>query len=231
MSLTIEATFEYLPANEVDICSYQILIPLRKNFKDMKKILIVSLALLSTGILFDGCKKGENDPFLTLSGRRARLAGDWKMTGLTGTFTSTDASGTDTDVISYDGTNITITSNGVASPPVAYSMSLSLEKKGGFTQTVTDAFSGSSQTQTTSGQWYFAGKNKQLELKNKEAIIFSVSSQTSNGKTDNYTGIYADDIYVIDQLKKKEMIVKSKTTSTYSDGTSDSEEMTMTFTQ
>ncbi len=69
----------------------------------MKKTFVLLAGIIIGSLVLEGCKKGENDPFLTLSSRRARLAGDWKMTKLEMTQTSTDASGTDTYVYTSDG--------------------------------------------------------------------------------------------------------------------------------
>lgn len=197
----------------------------------MKKTFVLLAGIIIGSLALEGCKKGENDPFLTLSSRRARLAGDWKMTKLEMTQTSTDASGTDTYVYTSDGSTLTASMNGVASPAFAYTLSLTLDKKGAFTQTNTDASSGTAKTYITGGQWFFAGKNKELELKKREAIIFDVLTSTDPTGTDTYTGISADDIYVIDQLKSKEMIVVSENTAKYADGSSSTSKSTMTFTQ
>lgn len=197
----------------------------------MKKTFVLLAGIIIGSLVLEGCKKGENDPFLTLSSRRARLAGDWKMTKLEVTQTSTDASGTDTYVYTGDGSTLTVSMNGVASPAFAYTLSLSLDKKGAFTQTNVDASSGTAKTYVTSGQWFFAGKNKELELKKREAIIFDVLSSSDPSGTDTYTGVAADDIYVIDQLKSKEMVVISDNTAKYADGSSSTMKSTMTFTQ
>ena len=197
----------------------------------MKKTILILTGFILSGIVFDACKKGANDPFLSLSSRRARLAGEWKMTKWEATDTQTNASGMDTWVISGDGTTATESNNGVSSPAYAYAISLSMDKKGGFTETMTDASSGTSKTYTDKGQWFFAGKNKELELKNKEAIIFDILSSSDASGTDTYKGISADYIYVIDQLKSKEMIIVTDESGTKANGNSYTTKSTMTFTQ
>lgn len=37
------------------------------------------LVLVVSGLFFGGCKKGENDPFISLKTRKSRLSGDWKV--------------------------------------------------------------------------------------------------------------------------------------------------------
>ena len=87
-----------------------------------------------------------------------------------------------------------------------------------------------------SGNWMFVGKNKDLDLKNKEAISISVKSavQTEIDGTYTYsnTGVKSDVMFVIDQLKGKEMIWKSEYTSSsyYGNGLMDSNSTTTTLT-
>ncbi|MDD4575741.1 MAG: hypothetical protein PHI36_04870, partial [Bacteroidales bacterium] len=55
-----------------------------KNYK----IILLLLAVFAT--TFSACKKGEDDPALSLRSRKARVAGEWKMTNIksTNTFSS-----------------------------------------------------------------------------------------------------------------------------------------------
>lgn len=198
----------------------------------MKKIILILTGAILSSALLEGClKKGENDPFISLKSRRARVAGEWKMTKYEITITDSDQSGTDTYVYSGNGSIMNLSVNGVSLPAFTYTMDLSMDKSGAFTQTITDATYGTPQTSIDKGQWYFAGKNKDLELKNKEAVIYDILSSTDASGTDTYTGIYADEIYVIDQLKNKEMIIIVDGTGNYSDGSSSTRKGTMTFTQ
>jgi hypothetical protein len=66
----------------------------------MKKLTQSVLAILVVASSITACKKGEDDPFLSLRSRDARLIGEWKLTAVTGkttatsTETVTDPSGT-----------------------------------------------------------------------------------------------------------------------------------------
>ena len=60
-------------------------------------IKLAALALVIAATSFSGCKKGENDPFLSLKSRKSRAAGEWKLSAFTTTYT--DASGTDTQTL------------------------------------------------------------------------------------------------------------------------------------
>ena len=48
------------------------------------------------------CKKGENDPFMSLSSRKARIAGDWEITGLTSSFRWDNSSDADWQTITQE---------------------------------------------------------------------------------------------------------------------------------
>ena len=59
----------------------------------------IVFALLSVTIL--ACKKGENDPFLSLSSRKARLAGEWKLTKMDELNVSNNGTNTTCDIIGH----------------------------------------------------------------------------------------------------------------------------------
>ena len=58
---------------------------------------IVALFILATFILV-GCKKGENDPLISLKTRKSRLSGEWKMSFAEYSINDT--------TYSYDGTTL-----------------------------------------------------------------------------------------------------------------------------
>jgi hypothetical protein len=43
------------------------------------KVLIILLVVLNTIIVFDGCKRGVDDPFFSFKSRKARVTGDWTV--------------------------------------------------------------------------------------------------------------------------------------------------------
>lgn len=46
----------------------------------MKKTIVILFSVLLTGIGFYGCKKGENDPFISFKSRDKRIMGEWDLT-------------------------------------------------------------------------------------------------------------------------------------------------------
>lgn len=59
------------------------------------------------------CKKGENDPFLSLRSRKARVTGEWKLTKGTVTETDNSRGTTNSEVTTY--TETTSSSGGFTS--------------------------------------------------------------------------------------------------------------------
>ena len=177
-------------------------------------VAIIGLTTISS------CKKGENDPFISLKSRKARISGEWKLSEGTITETSTSGGTTDTDVTTYTGT--TKSYNGNTS---TYSETLTIEKDGTFESVIIE----DGVYLTIRGNWYFSGKSKDIELKKKEAIIFSELQYVFTSGTNTYTGLYGDQIILIDQLKNKEIIFKGKLLYVNSQGESASSEYDRTF--
>ncbi len=204
----------------------------------MKKILVLSLSVLALVANLTSCKKGENDPMLSLHTRKARVVGVWTLTKSESTDVNTNSSGTTTNTYSYDGTTETgtqtSTNNGgtsVTTPTIPQIYTLTIEFKKDRTYLETYSLPDGSKY-TANGDWNFVGKNKSLKLKNKEAICLleKSNSNSSNGttQTTNYTGL-SGSILVIDQLKNKEMIIIDESTSTSNGSTSSySSKMTLT---
>lgn len=172
----------------------------------MKKTM---LAFLAVGLLVatPSCKKGENDPFLSLKSRKARIAGDWLITGydLDRTYTQADGdTGTNNatmsgDVITYTntftsgGTTTTSTSTTTVNE-ASYSFTkdgtftsvwnttnVSVSTSSGFTTTTTTV-----NTTTKTGDWSFIGKQKKT-YKNKERIVLNTLNEVSSSKQTSVT--------------------------------------------
>lgn len=223
----------------------------------MKKALIMLTAALVVGSTFQSCKKGENDPFLSLKSRKGRLTGTWNMT------ISSRTNNTTTDSDNYSDTNWDIANGvlteqinqtilGTAAPAVTnlynYTVTLTIEKDGTYTMTVTmtqtsddgnaiDAGDQSTYTTTTTGNWEFIHKNKDQEIKNKEGVVMTPKTVTdaTSGAIGNssdvttYTGSQDGTIWMLDQLKNKEMITMSNWTVSNSGGGSSAGSETSTW--
>lgn len=199
----------------------------------MKKVILLSTVVLLLTSVFTACKKGENDPFLSLRSRKARISGEWTLNYAEYVHVSTIANVTTTEAISfYDQTEVTVNSTEVSGVMANHevvsascTVKLTIEKDGTYTQVKTK----NDEVTTTKGTWIFLKKNSENDLKNKEAILLTESSVTSAGSTTTNTGI-AGQVYTIDKLKNKEMVWKldSETTAT---STSELYEGTFEFSQ
>ena len=192
------------------------------NYRTNPKILnLCLLASLLLTVLFSSCRKGENDSFITLRSRKARLCGDWVVTKKTSTLLVYQIiNGVETlistDSKIYDGSTETLSSlsnSPNATPNVSisnYIEKYSFKKDGTFTY-----ITGSeSEPQTHTGVWAFSNKNESQEIKNKEGIILQWRgySMTSNNVTYNstQTGGNQNMFFYIDQLKNKEIVLINK---------------------
>ena len=179
----------------------------------MKKTILKSI-LFSTICLvaFQGCKKGENDPALSLKSRNARITGTWKLTAKTTESTDTYTMGGTTTIerssSTYDGnmeTTTDVDSDGTTTTNTEfYTREVTINKDGSYstisnsTSTYVDPFTGETTTSTSSsssdGSWWWLN-----DTKNKTRIAFD------------------DDAYSfeIDQLKNKEMILVYEDNDSY----------------
>lgn len=175
------------------------------------RILKVPFALIAIVVLttIAGCKKGENDPFLSLKSRKARISGEWKLSEGTLVNTSTDNGFTESEITTYNGTSVSYDGD-----IYAYTETLTIDKEGTFEVKIVE----DGEAYTVRGNWFFSGKSKDADLKKKEAIIFSETEYISASGISKYTGLYGDQILLIDQLKNKEIIFKGEVTYQSSDG-------------
>lgn len=175
---------------------------------------IALAAVTISALAFTGCKKGEGDPFLSLTSRKARLAGEWKVTKGEGGRTYTFASTNFTETMTYDGTQavtVTSTSAGSTTNTDKYTWEMEFEKDGKFVMTSTDNNSSTAVVETMSGVWNFTGGVG--EMKNKSQVVLYVESWTSGSNSETYTGSNRPTmLYDIYQLKGKEIILIDKGT-------------------
>ncbi len=203
-----------------------------------KTISFLTLSAIVIALVFTGCKKGENDPFLSLKSRTGRLAQEWKLSSEDYTTVSKTGSVTTTEHYTYDGSIETITTtytlSGNSSTSTAtktYSKETTFDKDGTYKETeINDG-----DATTTEGTWMWVKKNKDNGLKNQEAIVMFITKQTdSNGDTETYDGksnIALNGIVVFDKLASDEVIMKYDFTNTNSDGDTYSMTGTQTFTK
>lgn len=186
---------------------------------------IVVAALLISSVSLESCKKGEGDPALSLRSRKARLAGEWKVTAGVGK----TVTGSLTSNWTYDGTTQTTTVSPFPAITDKFTIEYTFEKDGTFKLVNTDNNGSTPSVETTTGTWNFSGGVG--EEKNKSKVILTTLSEVSGSTTTTYTGGSAPtqilDIY---QLKNKEIIIKIVGTTSSTAGSSSFEtEWTLTL--
>jgi hypothetical protein len=186
----------------------------------MKKSLSIFVIALVAIVTFDSCKKGTNDPFLSLRSRKARVAGEWKLTS----YSATKTSGSTVTKENFDGSTLTVTT-GSSQPTVATLTSeYTFEKDGKVTKSevksTTQTWGSTTmtivQTSSATGTWAFAGgvgdvkKKSQLIIHWTSMTTTTVTtppgSSTVNSNVSSGTGV--DEIYDIDELRNKKMVLK-----------------------
>lgn len=198
----------------------------------MKTVFYKRVFLLLTFIGLFACKKGENDPFLSLRTRKSRLAGEWILTGITGKYVSrSNTAVTNSTTVFLDGilTESSTTdffignqSSVTNSTYGKYSYALSFGKDGTYSLKKELLFPSGNKKYviTESGNWVFVGKSKNEDLKAKEAIQLLVKNANSVYYDDNQSNDISDvfitnldsynsgEILYLDRLTNKELLVK-----------------------
>lgn len=195
----------------------------------MKKLNKLFLALLLAAFVmpaFQSCKKGPNDPAISLVSRTSRLAGTWSLTK----GTETSVSGTTTTTTTYNGGSFTVVS-GSSSYTGSYTCEWVIDKKGTYVMTRTRTVTGASDTYKDEGKWYWADKNKTDNIKSKQMLCLRSERRTYTDAsgTDIYSEVFGDlTTFMLDKLSSKEIVMKRAYSYTSTSTSSETDEMTLT---
>ena len=176
-----------------------------------KTILNLGLLLLMGVTTLQSCKKGANDPFLSLKSRDSRITGTWVLKSMdysqTQSATSNSVTVTDVTTQSYDGSLLTEVQNG-NTYAASYTSEMVINKDG--TYTTMSTLDGDKSEDD--GYWWWLN-----DKKNKTRIAFD----------DDATS------YMIEQLKNKSLVLKydyhSKNTNSNGDASETTTSSIMTF--
>jgi hypothetical protein len=180
------------------------------------------LLIISLAALFTGCKKGKDDPFLSLRSRKARVTGDWTVTSGTSTYVYSSGNYSRTSTFTYSETSYSYVhnENGIITTGGGSSkITMKFEKDGKFRSTNT----GDGSTGTSEGTWNFTDGIG--DAKKKEQIVVRLSSGSNTGSTINtsytYTGNETDITMNLKELRNKKMVIIMESGYTSSSGTKD----------
>jgi len=140
--------------------------------------------LLASAWLFTACKKGEDDPFLSLKSRDARLRGEWKLVKAY----ALDFDGTEG---MFDGHFYTVTQSGNIVDQYVFDLAYTFEK-GGKSKLVTIK---NEESYSIEGLWSWQNTNKKKttlsviydtfhvkRLSGKELVLTQEKTTTVNGQ-------------------------------------------------
>ena len=171
--------------------------------------MILMFAAAGLMLATPSCKKGENDPFMSLSSRKSRVAGDWDMSNYVANSRSTEVDGDyyasnstyaggkiTTENSWYDAGSQTTTSstdditideaswNFMKDATFSSTMnttSVTVSVAGDFVTTTTTI-----STNSSTGNWSFVGKVKD-SYKSKERMVLNVLNQQGSSQTTSVT--------------------------------------------
>lgn len=176
----------------------------------MKKIIALSLfAVLLIGFATQ-CKKGEEDPLLSLRSRKARVCGDWSLTSGSAVYSSRGTNYSSTNSIlftqaayseSYTYVSGSFSQSGSATG--TYKYDITFEKDGSFN--LTEIIDG--EVVIASGTWNFTDGIG--DTKKREQIVLFLKSSTgiSGSTTLSYTGNQVYMTFNIKELRNKKMVI------------------------
>ena len=148
------------------------------------------LLLFSFVLIFTGCKKGEDDPFISFRTRKARVTGNWKLAG--GYKIQKYSYGAETKAV-YSANEYTLNSGGnFFVGPAKFDMELKKDGSAKVTRIMAPVFS----TGGFSGTWNFT--DGVGETKKKAQIVFQ-----NNSRLD-----YEFLLFDIKELRNKRMVLR-----------------------
>ena len=169
--------------------------------------------------MFNSCKKGPQDPFISLRSREARLKGEWNLTSGNVTITIDTITTTKT----FTASMVTVTTMGQTST-FTHTEKYEFLKYNIFKSTKMN----DSNVETGEGYWAFM--DGYADVANKVCVAIKLSSHAISGQITNYT----DDnmpvnVFKIVSLSSNELIIETNGTTT---GTSsDTINSTKTYTK
>jgi hypothetical protein len=177
----------FLGLQQLSVFSYTF----AKKITMKKSISLFTLFLMVfSGVFFTGCKKGEEDPFLSLKSRDSRVTAKWKLTKIEGSSTNSFAGSSFTTTTSYNGTIYTITSSSGDVFSYSYALEMEILKGGDMTSTETE----DGTVSTLKDIWFW--------------------TNNTSDKTGLYLGAVDEGIFNVEGLSSKELILKIESEQT-----------------
>lgn len=204
--------------------------------KSLRPLVLLVLTAIIIIPLVQSCKKGDGDPFFSIYSRKARLAGDWKISNYKETIsykkitieTTFDGS-KKKEVTTVHDSIIHVTNPTPHDSTFDYvtqwtwtgATDYTFEKSGTYSilENYRDDTTLTSYTSEEKGLWYFTGGGKNSGFKYKELLGLQMQSFVYNHESDtSYTitgmGDNSQAIFEIYALKNNEIVLKVNTEET-----------------
>lgn len=165
--------------------------------------------IIFSGLFFSNCKKGTEDPAVSLRARKSRLAGEWTMKS--GNASINFISVTDPPFnqnLSFDGSKVEMNQTENSAPGIvyigSYSLVLSIKRDGTFN--FRENFAGD--ILDANGTWNF--EYGSVNTKNKEEVTFKIEAATK-GATEGHVFNKQRTVftYRLIQLMNKDLKIES----------------------
>jgi len=185
------------------------------------KLFVISILLITILTTISSCKKGEDDPFFTLRSRTSRLVGEWKVSELDYNVKRTEDGITTDATYTYLNGDIKISYKDGTYFDYKLFDRYTFEKNGTYERRI-EYPNGS--YKLTEGNWSWLKKNKDLGLKNKEAILLTATMITESESDKTEIDIYSgntnrlDDMLVFKRLSNDEIVIDYDYTHTDNNG-------------
>lgn len=183
--------------------------------KKINQFLSVALTGLIIAAAIPGCKKGEDDPFISLRSRKSRVAGEWKVSQ--STYTTTSGTPAITCTTTYDGTTESKTCGSGTPSTSVVNQTVTFEKDGTFKWHLeTTPTGGTKITDDYEGIWNFTCGVGDVKSKEQIALTFTkltTVDASGSGSATAKSNLY--NIYDITQLKNDEMVWYAKSSDTF----------------
>jgi hypothetical protein len=164
----------------------------------MKKVLLVLLIAAFAMPAFVSCKKGANDPAISLNSRAKRLEADWKLTNFDGTYNYVGGTTAYTVTLRFDGNTYSQNESpaggiyGNLSGSGSFKMTIAKDGAYSIDESYTASGATSADIRKGDGYWYW-GDNDNAKI----AVNFSIGG----------SNLFFSGRYEIDKLSSKELIL------------------------
>ncbi len=170
----------------------------------------ISLLLLISLLSFSACKKGEDDPFISIYSREKRIIGEWKVSEGEIRYKNPPYNAY---YHNYNNGKIEINFsddyyNYISKGTYYWYFSIKKDGKYSISKTITIT-NGTSRVSMEEGFWYFLNKNKNNEYKNKECIAFQPTKYTYQNVVNYESENRNPYVYLITELRNKKIVLKS----------------------